>query len=152
MKRNESIVPLSREHHLVLLFCWKIRAGIRANVSYTRMRDYVSYFWEQILYPHFMEEETCLFISRDDTLVKQALAEHKQLQEQVVLILDKSNKGISELQKLADMITDHTRFEERILFPHLEKTLSDIELERIGQSLYNAGHSLQDAYADQFWL
>lgn len=33
MKRNENLVPLSRDHHFGLLCCWKIRQGIKKEVS-----------------------------------------------------------------------------------------------------------------------
>jgi hemerythrin-like domain-containing protein len=50
------------------------------------------------------------------------------------------------------MVDDHIRFEERVLFPHLEQLLSDLQLEAIGEKLNNSGPpELNEAYPDQFW-
>jgi len=61
IKRNENIVKLSRDHHASLLFCWKLRQGIKYHSSIERMVKYVQYFWNQHFTPHFKEEEEFLF-------------------------------------------------------------------------------------------
>ena len=57
IKRNENIVPLSQDHHLSLLFGWKIRQGVKADIDVNRIVDYVHYFEDVHLLPHFKEEE-----------------------------------------------------------------------------------------------
>lgn len=153
MKRHESIVVLSREHHLGLLFCWKIRQGVRKQIAVGRMHAYVCYFWEQQLQPHFSEEESLLFAGSDDPLCRQALAEHQEIR-QAIAVWD-GLRSVSEegLLALADLLDRHIRFEERILFPHLEQTLSEQVLMRIGVHLAEA-HPLpsKDTYTDEFWV
>jgi hemerythrin-like domain-containing protein len=54
--------------------------------------------------------------------------------------------------KIADMVDEHVRFEERVLFPHLERKLSEEQLESIGSLLQKHHPSLlQDQYEDRFW-
>jgi len=48
------------------------------------------------------------------------------------------------------MVDEHVRYEERILFPHLEKKLTEEQLENIGNKI--AGESLKDNYEDTFWI
>ena len=61
IKRNENILKLSKEHHFSLLFCWKIRHGLKTQTDCSRIIKYVQYFKTNFLLPHFSEEEIFLF-------------------------------------------------------------------------------------------
>lgn len=148
MKRDENIVTLSRDHHTALLFCWKIRQGIKRKVTTERIHTYVQYFWNNHLEQHFKEEETILFAAIQDSLCEQAIAEHKELRKTIAATATTDN-----LNLLADTLDNHIRFEERILFPHLEKILAEETLAAIGKRL-QAMHEThpKDLYADEFWV
>ena len=50
------------------------------------------------------------------------------------------------------MLYEHVRYEERDLFPHLERKLSKEQLENIGEQIEKHHQtSLRDLYEDQFW-
>ena len=150
--RSEHIKRLSREHHFTLLFCWKIRQGLKTNVSGERIRKYVQYFWQQHLQPHFREEEKILFAPMKDRHVQRAINEHTSIRQQIEhLSTYPQNKERKTLAKIADMVDEHVRYEERELFPHLERKLSEEQLENIGKLLQKHYSSLQDQYEDQFW-
>ena len=152
VKRDENIKRLSREHHFSLLFCWKIRKGLKADVATERIRKYVQYFWQQHLQPHFREEEDILFVAIKDKQVQRAINEHKYIKLLIEGLEDSENNVRKNLVKIADMVDEHVRYEERELFPHLERKLSKEQLENIG-ILIQKDHSssLQDQYEDQFW-
>ncbi len=57
-----------------------------------------------------------------------------------------------QLEKLADLVDDHVRYEERELFPHIEKTLKPAQLEAIGEQLNKHPSILLDEYEDEFWV
>jgi len=61
------------------------------------------------------------------------------------------NKERKTLAKIADMVDEHVRYEERELFPHLERKLSKEQLEKIGKLIQQHHSSLPDLYEDQFW-
>ncbi len=150
MKRHESIVPLSHDHHTGLLFCWKLRQGIRKQVPVARMLPYISYFHAQHLAPHFMEEEQLLFADGVDELCLQALKEHDDIRQALSAVGDAATDvGVTAL---ADMVDNHIRFEERVLFPHLEQKLTAQQLAAIGAQLQES-HQLShtDDYEDEFW-
>ena len=153
VKRNEHIRKLSREHHFSLLFCWKIRQGLKTNVAMERVRKYVKYFWQQHLQPHFREEENILFAPIKDRQVQRAINEHKYIQSQIESLSDHSaNNERKRLARIADIVDEHVRYEERELFPHLERKLSKEQLENIGKLIQkHHSSSLQDDYEDQFW-
>ena len=57
IRRNENILKLSKEHHFSLLFCWKIRQGLKMNIDASRIVKYAQYFHAHFLRLHFREEE-----------------------------------------------------------------------------------------------
>lgn len=153
IKRSEHIVQLSREHHFSLLFCWKVRTGVKKDVEATRILNYIFYFWEDHLLPHFSEEDI-LFEHVDDEHVKRAYDEHKEINETVEKLRSASSdeEKISLSSKIANLVDDHVRFEERELFPHLEKAIPESTLKIIGEKLLEAQpEALQDEYEDEFW-
>lgn len=153
IKRNKNFVKLSKDHHFTLLFCWKIRNGIKFKVEYERIKNYVQYFWQYHLQPHFMQEETILFASVKDESVQRALDEHRQIAQQIKVLHAAVDNAANQLSVLADMVDNHVRYEERELFPHIEKVLTNEQLENIGRQI-TAQHNpaLKDEFADEFWL
>ena len=152
--RNEQIKKLSREHHSSLLFCWKIRQGLKNNLQPQRICDYIQYYWQQNLQPHFREEEKILFAPIKDRQVQRAINEHKQIRRQIEGLANNSAKIDMQknLARIADMVDDHVRYEERTLFPHLEKKLNKEQLKNIGEQIQKQYSSpLIDQYEDEFW-
>ena len=153
IRRNEHIKKLSKDHHSGLLFCWKIRQGIKHEVAAERIKKYAGYFWSNHLAPHFEEEEVILFSPLNDELVQRAIDDHKQIKHQLDELLDGSaGEAKNGLMHLANLIDDHIRYEERKLFPHLEKVLSEKQLEEIGRKLDSQPSPLTDDFEDQFWI
>ena len=153
IKRSEHIVQLSKDHHFTLLFCWKIRSGVKAQIEPIRMIRYVQYFWEQHMKPHFSAEETLLFAPVKDVLVEKALEQHAAIRGQINSLNAQQQDVIAQLSTLADIVDDHVRFEERELFPYLESVLSNDQLETIGKTLASTEEPGKlDDYADQFWM
>lgn len=154
LKRSEHIVQLSREHHFSLLFCWKVKKGVRKGVEPSRIVQYILYFWKEHLLPHFSEEDV-LFEKVDDKLVQRAYDEHHEI-NRLVMSLDSIKNEEDKVQaavKIADMVDKHVRFEERELFPHLENAIEESELAKIGQKLFEMQpEPLQDIYEDEFWI
>jgi hemerythrin superfamily protein len=152
LKRNVYIKTFSRDHHLTLLFCWKIRQGLKMNIAGERMRKYVAYFWQQHLQSHLKEEEKILYALIKDRQVEKAMNDHKLIREHIQPIIDDSGFTSGKaLAKLADMVDEHVRYEERILFHHLEIKLTREQLEKIGQKVQNLPAPLADEFGDQFW-
>ena len=155
IKRNEHIVPLSREHHFSLLFAWKIKTGLKWDVDLDRIRKYIAHFWEHNLSIHFMEEETTLFAIHQDELVEKALQEHTQMRAEIKLLetLKDQETIKAQIMNIADLVTAHVRFEERELFPHLEQVLTPEQLRKVGHDLLEIQpEPLQDNYSDEFWM
>lgn len=153
MKRHESIVALSREHHFGLLFCWKVRQGLKMHVPSERIQPYVKYFWDNHLQGHFKVEETLLFPLLRDNLVEQAISEHEHIRQLVKTVITVEPVKPDQLLTLADILDDHVRFEERTLFPYLEKELPENKLSELGMRLQVSHQTREkDDYPDEFWV
>lgn len=154
IRRNENILKLSKEHHFSLLFCWKIRQGLKMNIEPNRITDYVEYFKSGFLDPHFREEEDFLFALVDDSRVDKAIDQHKQINGLIdELAKNTQNHSYEKLEKLANLVDDHVRFEERQLFPFMEKTLTNEQLDEVGKNLdEDESLPLKDEYTDEFWV
>jgi hypothetical protein len=153
IKRSEHIIQLSREHHFSLLFCWKVKKGIRKGVEPSRIIQYILYFWKEHLLPHFSEEDI-LFEKVDDKQVQRAYAEHHEINELVMSLgtIKEEEDRLQAAIQIADMVDKHVRFEERELFPHLEAAIEESELAKIGEKLLEMQpEPLQDTYEDEFW-
>ncbi|MBX3254540.1 MAG: hemerythrin domain-containing protein [Chitinophagaceae bacterium] len=151
MKRHESIVPLSRDHHFGLLCCWKIRQGIKNEISLQRIHSYIQYFWSHHLKEHFEEEENFLFSALQSNMTAQAIGEHRELEASVLSL--SANASPDAFLQFAQQLDDHIRFEERELFPYLEKTLPAEQLDVIGRQIQEIhSNEKEDDYEDEFWV
>lgn len=151
IKRDENIAPLSREHHHGLLFCWKIRQGKKHNIDLERIGKYINYFWKHELSGHFKKEETILFYLLRDGISNEGYYQHKELEKQFSIFL-REGYCWQDCLDLADLLEQHIRYEERILFPHFEQALSAEQLDQIGKAL--VGFEIpgeDDGYQDEFW-
>ncbi len=150
LKRNQNLLKLSRDHHAGLLFCWKIRQGVKYHIETGRMINYVKYFWNHHLATHFKEEEEFLFAPIQDKEVQKALHDHQKIRTFVDKIDVSGMENEDDvLLEFADTVDDHIRYEERILFPHLQEKLSDQQLEMIAGQIVQ--EPLTDDYKDEFW-
>ncbi|WP_114782828.1 hemerythrin domain-containing protein [Botryobacter ruber] len=152
-KRDKSLVPLSREHHFGLLFCWKLRQGLKNGTDLEVLRDYVRYFWENILKAHCDEEEWVLkrLLPKHDTQRMRLEEEHRLLEAIIQLIDDGSPRNKDLFQVLEKDLVDHIRWEERELFNYLQSVVQPDELELTGKLLEHRHAPSTDNFQPEFW-
>lgn len=152
IRRHPLIVPFSRDHHFGLLLSWKIKQGIKNQVDAERISDYVIYFYEKALVPHFRLEEEQLFphFSAGHAGCQQALREHTQL-EFLVNELHRDKAGTVILQAFADLLEKHIRFEERILFNQLQTEIYDPQLSEDRSNHLTKEDDPDLDWEDHFW-
>lgn len=147
IKRSEFLKPLSKEHHHALLFCWKIRAGIKKNVEVSRIKKYTDWFYQNYLTLHFEVEEKYVFIllGNENELIKKAVSEHRRLKR-----LFESNTEIQKnLNLIEEELESHIRYEERILFGEIQKNATAEQLQSI--QINHSDEKFVDNLTDQFW-
>ena len=153
IKRNENLVPVSREHHATLLFCWKLRQGVKMEISPERISKYINWFWNHHMEPHFETEEKLLFLDVADPAIMRGLKEHQEIISKINEINVRGpEKSYALYLELAQLVNNHTRYEERELFPWLEEKLTEAELTAIGGKLHPEDHTAEEQYVDEFWV
>lgn len=150
IKRSDQLAPFSREHHDGLVFASRIRQGLKKNAPLQSIADYVNWFWENHLLQHFRKEEELLMpkMPRYDELMKRMTEEHEEIEARIHInknIADETNLG-----EIADRINEHIRFEERSLFPHIEKHLLKSDLDAIFDELEEAAPACGQ-WQNEFW-
>lgn len=146
-KRHKALQPLSREHHHGLLLSWKIRSGFNKGIDPDRIRVYADWFFENHLIPHFEIEETHIFPILDPShdLIKRALADHRRLKR----LFTENDDDTKTLSKIEEELEQHIRFEERILFPEIQKVATEAQLKHI-EIIHQPEH-FEDKIDDEFW-
>ena len=126
MKRSPTLQPLSREHHTALSLakaCERaVQSGDAARVGQACQRAIREFSHE--LERHFRIEECSLLpllhSLETEPLVQRTLEDHRQLRA----LLDGLRRNDAEaLSSFAACLIAHVRFEERALFPALERVL-----------------------------
>ena len=147
LKRAKELQPFSREHHHGLLLCWKIRKGFTSGVKKERIKRYADHLYQTNLLPHFKDEEKYIFpiLGSEHELVKKALAEHRRLIRLFTLEQDVTKS----LSKIEEELEAHIRFEERTLFPEIQKIATKDQLQTIEQ--HHQEILACDDWDDEFW-
>ncbi|GHE52673.1 MAG: hemerythrin domain-containing protein [Bacteroidota bacterium] len=148
LKRTQALQPLSREHHQGLLLCWKIRKGLGTGVDPCRIKAYVDWFYENYLFTHFHQEEQFVFplLGNEHELVRKALTEHRRLNR----LFSQKEDLTRNLSRIEEELEQHIRFEERVLFEEIQRTVSTEQLQSLELSHQETG--FQENNSDPFWL
>ena len=133
MRRDASLVPLSRQHFRALVLCMRIHRK-RARLSVLRREMLVLY--AEDVRSHFQAEEKFLFpaarrLAPVAPLVRELLAEHKKLRRAFSAARRRPLKS-AELTRFADLLEAHIRKEERRLFEECQQRMSAEELSSLG--------------------
>lgn len=142
MKRANQLQPLSRQHHLGL------HVGRHAKECADNPQQ-IAEHWQAL--SSYMSDMRTHF-SIEDNLIVTALLPHQSTQPEVASVLDtleeqhkllnemtaeiqaaQDNNAVTvnQVKQLGNLLYDHVRFEERELFPVVEKYLTEDELDAI---------------------
>lgn len=142
--RHPALISLSRGHHEVLILAMKCRkralgqtrpVGAQGLADLAEeMRNFVAGRLER----HFQAEEKILFPLLDRATMESRLLT-AELRSEHVLIQEKARLGGVNLSKalfdLADLLERHIRREERELFPIFERSVPEIEAEKVRKEM-----------------
>jgi hemerythrin-like domain-containing protein len=150
-RRNDSIIPLSREHHYALLLCLRIHRGVKKYEKdlhwLQEQRRKTILFFETNLVTHFDVEENVLFPAMSGMIVSSELIdllrkEHEEIRTRIEHFRGMERAGestalASALNNFADLLEAHIRKEERQLFPIYEQEVTTEADQRVGQDILN---------------
>lgn len=127
LKRHQNLIPLSREHHQVLILAQLLKRDVP---NYEGLPDrpegkieYTLSFFEQSILPHFEKEEKELLpkirgYSRElDKQCDIVLHEHQAIRRSMERLKnDPETDPTAQLDALGRLLEGHVRREERVLF------------------------------------
>jgi quercetin dioxygenase-like cupin family protein len=149
MKRHSALIPLSHDHHRGLVQARRL--GRAAGGDPAARRDgaatFLGFFARESR-PHFRDEEERFFpllVGADEPateLLGRAPLEHQQL----YALVNELEAGVAAgdsletmMRQLAQTLEEHIRFEERTLFPLIEKVAPDEVLHRLEDASPSGG-------------
>lgn len=118
--RHPLVVNFSREHHFGLVFCRHMGRLIESKSDLEHIRLLFKLFWENELKNHTDSEETFVKNLKTVPETRQMEADHLKLKG---MFLECDDYGYDELQNLVNLLEDHIRFEEKVLFPRVSDLL-----------------------------
>ena len=134
MRRHDSLIPLTHDHHHVLALARRLKAAAGQDAA-TRMdhgREFLEFFASETV-EHFRVEEEAVFpLGLDDPAVEplltQAMMDHLRIHRLVAeLRIAQEDDDVpgDMLATIAHTLQEHVRLEEKSLFPLIEERLSD---------------------------
>jgi len=129
MPRPDFLLPLSREHHSALVLARAARKALNANdlIACFEVLEKIEAYWHAVMASHFDKEEQLLKQASIELNPDDAARMHSE-HEQLRRLADKSCElePSVRLSKFADLMAAHVRYEERVLFPLLERCFEKI--------------------------
>ena len=145
MKRSEALQPLSRDHHRALEVALKLRRATDEDAD-TVAQEFLS-FWREHGARHFRVEEDVMlpaFARHGDPTspdVVRVLTDHVEIRRRAADLEAAAEPDVADLNALGEMLNDHVRHEERVLFPLIEESLPADELTELAQGIEEAERS-----------
>lgn len=139
MYRSPQLAPLSREHQVALAVALQLSRATAEDVAPAVSR--FAGFWADAGSPHFDAEERLLLPALASSSAgiaagERMRAEHDELRSLAADLLgDAVPPGAAAANRLGDRLREHVRFEERELFPLLERELTEAQLDALGRAL-----------------
>ena len=141
MKRANQLQPLSRQHHLGLNLSRHAKECTDERIEIAKHWHNLTSYIDDMQY-HFQIEDNLIAnalepyraIQPDVASVLETLAgQHKQLHQLMNTVGKHGSKDVTvtQVKELGTLLYDHIRFEERELYPTVEKYLTEAELDAV---------------------
>lgn len=134
MRRHDSLIPLTHDHHHVLALARRMSAaaGENGDVRNDLGREFLDFFAAETL-EHFRVEEEAVFPlgvndPEVDPILTRAMMDHLRVHRLVAETRAAVEDGEVPgplLATIAETLQEHVRLEEKTLFPLIEERLSD---------------------------
>jgi hypothetical protein len=115
-----------------------------------RIAKYCTWFFENHMKDHFRREETAFtkILSRDNVMIERMFDDHEAIKAKIVELNQRAT--IEGLNRLAQIVIYHVRFEERQLFQSIQEIATRDQLRVLSVDLYEKDTPIQ--WQDEFWV
>ncbi|HVT12465.1 MAG TPA: hemerythrin domain-containing protein [Fimbriimonadaceae bacterium] len=132
MKRHPSLEAFSRDHNVGLIFGRRLvqASSLDEGGRQAAVGELLQY-WSDELADHFMEEERLLLSLIPSAELRHRLVEdHREFSAIVDYLVDR--RGDPDLMgRAGELLAIHIRWEERVLFPEIQRTATTRQLEEL---------------------
>lgn len=141
LPRHPALQPLSREHFGGLVLARDLLRFSADDATPGQRRAVLRRLapaWMEDLEPHFVDEERLLgpLITSHENF-RRLIAEHREIERLVregrVAADAEADPDPAALRRLGQLLHDHIRWEERVLFPAVEAAMSAADAEQVAQ-------------------
>ena len=127
------------------------------DVPAEEMKQYLLHVWQAALQLHFNIEETYLLVPKFSRHLSEHLQQMQNEHQQFSFLIEKINSLHSEktilnyMKQFYEKLKVLIRFEERELFPAIEKILSETEARQLGVKLHDLHKPIDLSWPNEFW-
>lgn len=135
LKRHPALQPFSRDHYAGLVQAQRLIKAADGDAA--ARREALSGFlaaWQSEIAEHFADEEQLLPDLMDSEQLDRLRHDHERLRSHADQGNDRGaedDPGAEWCREVGSTLNDHIRWEERSLFPAIEKTASNESLEQL---------------------
>jgi iron-sulfur cluster repair protein YtfE (RIC family) len=136
MRRHDSLIPLTHDHHHALVQAKKLRTAAEGQDEgrLAASKEFLEFFHRDTI-QHFREEEEVVFpmvVDEQDLrgTLERVMMDHLHIHALVRRLAAECEGGIPRtetLLELASTLEGHVRLEEKVLFPQIEERAGDLE-------------------------
>jgi hemerythrin-like domain-containing protein len=136
VKRHPALIPLSRDHHQVLVIAQRLRRATAESATETA-QAFLSHWKEERW--HFRLEEELLLPAYaaegepDHPAIIRMLCDHMLIRRDAARVAD--SPSLELLHDLGALLASHVRLEEQEIFPLIEATLPESDLQELGERI-----------------
>lgn len=140
MKRHETLIPLSHDHHHALAAIRRLAVASNGTDEERdrASRQFVTFFRNDTLM-HFRDEEEIIFPLVGDApqargTMERAMLEHAEIHAAVHSLeceLEEGVAGAASIPRIVGLFRSHIRFEEKVVFPLIESLSSEDGLDSV---------------------
>jgi len=115
MKRHPALIPFSRDHYGGLV----VAQHLMRSPDDAALAECLKH-WKEEMQDHFSEEESLLSPLAPAEMTERLIAEHNEIRS-LMRSAASGKFGSNDIFRLGKKVHDHIRWEERELFPTLER-------------------------------
>jgi hemerythrin-like domain-containing protein len=145
LKRHPALLALSRDHHFVLIQALSLRRAADGapephHGAVPSAEAFLAYYHDDLI-GHMADEEESLLAASSAVSPGDAgkiRSEHDEIRERTAVLKQALADGEDPrpaMKRLGDILHDHVRFEERVVFEAVQQRLSADDLEALRLSI-----------------
>lgn len=140
MRRHNTLIPLTHDHHHALAQVRKLRSAASGSEDGRRSaaKLFLEFFHSDTI-KHFREEEEIIFpfvveAAEARGTLEQVMIQHLRIHALVHKLHRESEESVPSPETLlwiAESLEEHVRFEEKVVFPMIETMVEERDLDAV---------------------